>query len=150
MQPTELEHYLREQIPLVRAMEIAVAEVNDAGVVLRAPLAPNRNHFNTAFGGSVAAVAILAAWSLLYVRLKAAGCAARIVVRRTTIEYEQAIHHDFIARASAPAEEEWLAFTRMFDRKGKARITLTATLEDPGTPAARFTGDFVATLARTE
>jgi len=150
MQPTELERYLREQIPLVRAMDITVAEVGDAGVVLRAPLAPNRNHFDTAFGGSVAAIAILSAWSLLHVRLQAAGFVARIVVRQSTVEYEQAIHHDFIARAPAPAEEEWLDFLRMLERRGKARITLTSALEDAGVPAARFTGDFVASLVRAE
>lgn len=65
MFPSELEKYLHGHIPLSKAMEVAVVQVQPEGVILSAPLAPNINHRDTVFGGSASAVAILAAWSLL-------------------------------------------------------------------------------------
>jgi thioesterase domain-containing protein len=61
-----LEEYLHGHIPLSRAMQVSVRELTDELVVLGAPLAPNMNHRSTVFGGSASALAILAAWSLLY------------------------------------------------------------------------------------
>jgi thioesterase domain-containing protein len=71
MNAHDLQAYLHERIPLSRAMEVAVREAGSDGVVLYAPLAPNINHRDTVFGGSASAVAILAAWSALYVRMRA-------------------------------------------------------------------------------
>ena len=68
-----LERYLHEQIPLSSAMQVSVESATSESVVLAAPLAPNTNHKLTAFGGSVSALGILAAWSLLHVRLVEAG-----------------------------------------------------------------------------
>ncbi len=65
MTPAELEAYLHQTIPLSRAMAVSVIELNPESVVLGAPLAPNVNVHETAFGGSAAALALLAAWSLL-------------------------------------------------------------------------------------
>ncbi|MFB3040360.1 MAG: YiiD C-terminal domain-containing protein, partial [Candidatus Poribacteria bacterium] len=69
MDLSALEEYLHEHIPLSKAIGVKVVEADSAGVTLSAPLAPNINHRETVFGGSASAVAILAAWTLLYVRL---------------------------------------------------------------------------------
>lgn len=69
----ELQQYLHEHIPLSRAMQVSVVRAAQEGVVLSAPLAPNINHQETVFGGSASALAILAAWSLVHVRLQASG-----------------------------------------------------------------------------
>ena len=50
-----IERYLHEHIPLTTHMEVGVDRIDDTGVRLTAPLAPNINHRQTAFGGSVAA-----------------------------------------------------------------------------------------------
>ena len=42
-------------------------------VVIEAPLAPNINHRKTVFGGSASALGILAAWSLVHLRLAGTG-----------------------------------------------------------------------------
>ena len=75
------------------------------------------------FGGSASAVAILAAWSLLHTRLTAAGMSARLVIQRNSMSYEQPMAGDFTACASTPSAEAWAAFVRMFERKGRARIS---------------------------
>src|SRR5882762_1797906 len=100
MNAIDLERYLHEHIPLSKAMQVSVVSVQTDGVTLRAPLAPNINHRDTVFGGSASAVAILAAWSLLHVRLRAQGLASRLVIQRNTMDYALPILGEFTARSS--------------------------------------------------
>lgn len=130
-------------------MQVSVAAADEQAVVLRAPLEPNINHRETVFGGSASALAILAAWSLLHVRLRRAGIAGRLVIQRNTMEYKLPIMGDFTARASAGPGTDWQQFTRTLARKGKARIAVTSVLEHAGRMAGRFTGEFVALAPTT-
>ncbi len=140
----ELEQYLHGHIPLSHAMGVSVVSADPESVTLHAPLAPNINHFDTVFGGSASAVAILAAWSLLHLRLRAEGLSARLVIQRNTMEYKLPIHGDFTARSTLTSPEQWTAFTRMLSRKGKARAEVTSVLESNGEIVGRLAGDFVA------
>lgn len=144
MTPQELEHYLHAHIPLSKAMEVTVLDAQADAVVLGAPLAPNINHRDTVFGGSASAVAILAAWSLLHLRLGAAGLSSRLVIQHNTMAYELPILGDFTARASIPSAQTWEAFTRMLARKGRGRITVHSELIYQGQTAGRLQGEFVA------
>jgi len=144
VRPFELEQYLHLHIPLSRAMALEVVSVSESAIVLRAPLAPNINHSDTVFGGSAAALAILAAWSLLHVRLRAAGIASRLVIQRNTMEYQRPIGGEFTARASLAEREPWERFSLTLARRGRARIAVPAVLEHADDIAARFSGEFVA------
>jgi thioesterase domain-containing protein len=147
MLAVELEQYLHEHIPLSRAMAVGVASIDEGTVILRAPLAPNINHQESVFGGSASALAILAGWSLLHVRLRAAGVASRLVIQRNTVDYEQPLTGAFTARAWLEQPERWGQFTTMLMRKGKGRIAVSAVLEQAGGQAGRFRGEFVALAA---
>ena len=140
----ELERYLHEHIPLSRAMAVTVLTATPEEVCLAAPLGPNINHRDTVFGGSAAALAMLAAWSLLHVRLHAEGRAARLVIQRNTMEYERPIPGDFTARATLAEPHSWAQFSAMLARRGKGRIAVTAVLEYAGQAAGRLRGEFVA------
>jgi thioesterase domain-containing protein len=144
-----LRRYLREQIPIAAAMDIDILAADERAVTLGAPLAPNINLHETAFGGSVAALAVLAAWSLLHLRLQAAGIANRLVIQRSTVDYEKPIAGAFTARATLAEPGSWESFVTLLQRRGKARIAVHATLECEGRIAARFAGDFVALAAET-
>lgn len=144
MNAIELQHYLHEHIPLSRAMQVSVVEVRANGVVLGAPLAPNINHRETVFGGSASAVAILAAWSLVHVRLVDAGIASRLVIQRNSMSYERPIAGAFTARSFIASEADWEAFKRTLVRRGRGRITVCCVLEYAGQLAGRFEGEFVA------
>jgi thioesterase domain-containing protein len=144
MQPDELERYLHRRIPLSEAMGVRVIGADEHSVTLRAPLAPNINHRQTVFGGSASAVAMLAAWSVLHVRLTAAGSDARLVVRRNTMDYEAPIAGDFEAHASIGDSGDWATFMSTLERKGKARLHASAVLREQGRVVAKFTGEFVA------
>jgi len=144
-----LRRYLREHIPIAAAMDIDVRAADAHSVTLGAPLAPNINVHETAFGGSVAALAMLAAWSLLHLRLQAAGIANRLVIQRSTIDYGKPIAGEFTARATLAEPGNWESFMTFLQRRGKARIAVHATLEYEGHIAARFAGEFVALAADT-
>ena len=144
MQPGELAHYIHEHIPLSKAMAVSVVAVEDDAITLQAPLEPNLNHRQTVFGGSASALAILASWALLHVRLQAAGIADRLVIQRNTIEYRHPILGQFTARSMLERPDAWRQFTVMLARRGRARITVVAVLEHMGRVAGRFSGQFVA------
>jgi thioesterase domain-containing protein len=144
MQPPELTQYIHEQIPLSKALGVSVVTVEDDGVTLEAPLEPNLNHRQTVFGGSASALAILASWALLHVRLHAEGIAHHLVIQRNVMEYERPIPGRFTARSMLERPEVWQPFTEMLARRGKARITVVAVLEHMGQMVGRFSGEFVA------
>jgi len=144
MAPAELQQYLHEHIPLSLAMQVSVLELQPGSVVLGAPLAPNINHRDTVFGGSASALAILAAWSLLHVRLSGQGLASRLVIQRNTMHYTLPIAGEFSARSFIASETAWQTFTRSLQRKGRARVSIASTLIDRGRPAGHFEGEFVA------
>lgn len=144
MDRRRLQEYLHEHIPLSRAMGVAVVTATPDGVTLSAPLAPNINHRETVFGGSASAVALLAAWSLLYVGLQHEGIRSRVVVQRNTTDYKQPISGDFTATALIDDASLWRRFIHMLQRKGRARITVTVRLHCKGLEVGQLSGDFVA------
>jgi thioesterase domain-containing protein len=142
--PAELEQYLHRHIPLSHAMAVTVESVSPLSVVLQAPLQPNINHHETVFGGSAASVALLAGWSLLHVRLRMQGLANRLVIQRHSMEHERPIQGPFTARAQLDESLRWEPFLEMLTRKGKARVTVSALLEQSGARVGRLVGEFVA------
>ena len=144
MSPRVLEEYLHGHIPLSRAMQVSVRELTDELVVLGAPLAPNINHRSTVFGGSASALEILAAWSLLYARLRDRELSASLVIRRNTIDYERPMAGDFTASAFLAEAGLWPEFLHTLARRGKARIAVSAQLRGQGEEAGHFGADFVA------
>ena len=140
---TLLEHYLHQQIPLSAAMGVRVRIATPERVQLAAPLAPNINHAETAFGGSAAALATLSAWALLHVRLARAALQARLVIQRCSMEYEQPIPGDFDAVCLLTDEAAWERFRVTLVRRGRGRLTLASHLVHDARRMAAFEGDFV-------
>jgi thioesterase domain-containing protein len=138
-----LEQYLRRQIPLSAAMGVRVNTATLERVELSAPLAPNVNHSETLFGGSAAALATLAAWALLHLRMEHAGLSARLVIQRSHMEYEAPIPGDFQALCRFSDEAAWERFRDTLARRGRARLTLAAQLLYEARRMATFEGDFV-------
>ncbi len=144
MERRELEQFLHEHIPLSKAIGIEVQESDTEHVVLSAPLIPNVNHQSTVFGGSASAVAILAAWALLYLRLKQAGLPSRLVIQKNTMLYERPIADTFVASSSVGDPSAWKKFQEVFKRKRRARISVKVTIQCNGEKVGEMNGDFVA------
>jgi thioesterase domain-containing protein len=143
MDAKQLETYLHDRIPLSRAMAIEVREATAGRVTLFAPLAPNINHRDTVFGGSASAVAILAAWSVVRVRMLAEGLSGRIVIRRNTMSYELPMAACFTATAGSPDEDEWARLRVALARGRPARVAVNAVLDCMGSRAGLLEGEFV-------
>jgi thioesterase domain-containing protein len=127
-------------------MGIRVLEAGPERVRIEAPLDPNLNHRLTAFGGSVAALAILSGWTLVHTRLRQQGVRARTVIQRSALDYIAPIQGAFTAVCDAPDPAAWARFMRTLDRRGRGRIGVAARVEVGGHPAASFEGAYVAML----
>lgn len=142
--PGSLERYLHQHIPLSREMAVSVLSIKENAVTLGAPLAPNINHRKTVFGGSASALAMLAAWSLLHVRLGGQKHSSRLVIQRNTMQFIQPITGAFTAKAGLAQPEKWPQFIRTLQRRGKGRVTAKVELEQDGQLVGEFRGEFVA------
>lgn len=144
MTADELQHYLRAHIPLTRALAVEVVELNESRIELGAPLAPNLNHRQTAFGGSVASLAILAGWGWLHAQLAAIAPDSRLVIQRQEMDYVTPIDDAMTATCCAPAPLAWNRFSRALASRGRARIELAVKVTCRNRLAARFVGTYVA------
>ena len=142
MTELEAEQYFHQQIPITRAMGVRVVADDEQGFVIEAPVSLNSNHLRTAFGGSINAVATLAAYGLLWLKLKQP--AAHVVVAESSIRFLRPVRETIRAICLRPERDEWAAFQSRFAEKGKARITLRASVVEEGQTAAEFEGIFVA------
>jgi thioesterase domain-containing protein len=136
------EKFFHEQIPITRAMGVRVVANDENGFVIEAPVALNSNHLRTAFGGSINAVATLAAYGFLWLELNEA--AAHVVVAESSIRFLRPVRETIRAICPRPAAEELAAFRSQFTAKGKARIALRVKVIEAGDTAAEFEGSFVA------
>lgn len=125
-------------------MGVTVVDAAEDGVKLAAPLGPNINHRESVFGGSASAVAILAAWALLYVRLRAIGVDSRVVIRRNTMSYQRPMTDTFTALALPPDRASWDRFVMTLGRGRPARIVVKSVLQCRGVKAGEMEGEFVA------
>ena len=138
-----IERYLHEHIPMSKYLGVTVIRATDEVAVLSAPLQPNLNHEANAFGGSLSAVAILAGWTFLFQRLPNVTEARRIVIQHSHVEYLTPVQTDFTATCVAPAPETWERFREGLNRRGKARIELSVSVEADGARCAQFEGTYV-------
>ncbi|MEL6231462.1 MAG: thioesterase domain-containing protein [Cyanobacteria bacterium J06636_28] len=136
-----VEQYLHEHIPISKAMAVSVTSIDDNGVVLSAPLAPNINHRNTVFGGSISTLAILSAWTFVHVRLQTPS---RIVIQSNSLDYTNPAQGDFQSHCLVPDENTWQRFLSTLSKRGKSRITLSANVYSATTLVGKFQGKYVA------
>jgi thioesterase domain-containing protein len=127
-------------MPPAAAMRIRAVALDAAGLRLHAPLAQNVNDKGCAFGGSLASVLTLAAWGLVDARLRAIGREAEVYVADSRLRYLAPLYEDLDAHARVAEGEDWAAFVRCLDERGKARLALEADVRDGA-------GNVVATLA---
>lgn len=143
-QEKELEDYLYQEIPISKAIGVQVVSASTEKVILSAPLGANINHKQTAFGGSLHAVATLACWSLLHLRLQSIGRSYQIVITKSEVDYVAPVDTDFQAVCQVPDEEVWQRFMKILKAKGKARLQLSATIECHNRCSVKYQALFAA------
>ena len=136
------EEFLHARIPLTRAMGLRVIAHDDAGFTVAAPVALNSNHLGTAFGGSINAVATLAAYGLLWLELRDEP--ADVVIRDSSIRFLRPIHQAITAVCARPDPAEIATFKASVRANGNARISLHVHVEENDATAAVLHATFVA------
>jgi thioesterase domain-containing protein len=145
-----------DEIPISGALGIQLLFWDGHKLVLKAPLAPNRNHQGTGFGGSVYSVAVTAAWGTTELALADLGLKGTVLVQSGSIDYLEPVNDDFYAICSLPDGETPERFRKSLARHGKGRLNLTTrvfcgepVIETSGEPVAVFSGRFVVQDARS-
>jgi thioesterase domain-containing protein len=137
--------FIREGIPLARAMALALHDYDGERLALAAPLAPNVNDKGCAFGGSLVSLMTLAGWGLVELALRARGEDCDVFVGESTVRYLSPLWDDFRAEARLAEGADWTAFFATLAARGKARIEIACAVPgDDGQPAATLTARFVA------
>lgn len=143
----EAEKFLHQKIPLTRAMGVRVIAQDEKGFVVEAPVALNSNHLQTAFGGSINAVATLAGYGLLWMEIR--DQPIDVVIRESSIRFFHPIRTMIRATCLPPVAAALAAFHETLRAQGKARLTLRVQVTEDGRVAAELEGIFVA-LRRAE
>lgn len=143
-----LKKKLHKEIPATRRLGIEPVRCNKDVLVLKAPLAPNRNDKGTAFAGSLSAVVTVAGWSAVWLALRDAGLQGVIVIQDGTIRYLRPVTRDFEARASRPTPARVARLLAALRRRGKARIQLRVVIREAGADAVMFTGRYVVGILK--
>lgn len=141
-----LESILHHDIPLTRDMGLKVLDWQAQQLRLHLPLAANVNHKSTMFGGSLYCGAVLAGWGWLHLRLHEEGIDdGHIVIQEGQISYPLPVITDAVAICQAPDATQWKKFVTMYQRYGRARLTLHTQIVNAGSDeeAVRFTGQYV-------
>jgi len=141
-----LEEVLHRDIPLTRDMGVKVVSWHNHSLRLHLPLEPNVNHKSTLFGGSLYCGAVLAGWGWLYLRLQAAGINdGHIVIQEGQINYPLPVTRDGWAICDAPDDAVWDRFLKMYQRRGRARLSLNTRIVAEGSKqsAVEFVGQYV-------
>lgn len=123
-------------------MGVRIVSDGDNGFAVEAPVLLNSNHLRTAFGGSINAVATLAAYGFLWMELR--DPAAHVVVAESSIRFLRPVRETIRAVCRRPEPDAWTNFQTKFKDAGKARINLRVGVVEAGETAAEFEGIFVA------
>ncbi|MDZ5603952.1 YiiD C-terminal domain-containing protein [Pseudomonas sp. RP23018S] len=141
-----LQQVLHHDIPLTREMGLEVLDWQAGTLRLQLPLDANVNHKHTMFGGSLYCAAVLAGWGWLHLRLHEEGVSdGHIVIQQGQIDYPLPVTTAAVACCRAPDDALWQRFLALYQRRGRARLTLHTTVSNRGSEAAAvsFTGQYV-------
>ena len=140
----ELQAILEREIPMCAQMGIRVHDGNADGLVMRLPLSPNRNHQQTAFAGSLNALCTIAGWGSVYLLLRELGLEGNIVIRRSTIRYQEPVASpEIFARCHPVSADARQYFLEMLGDKGQAKLDLTVEIAGAEGAAVSFSGSYV-------
>lgn len=147
MTTEELYKKLTHDIPLTRHLGFEVLEASPYKVHLRARLTENINHKGTGFGGSLYTLAVLAAYSLVYLGLEKEKIQTNeIVIQKGEMKYLKPVTGDFDIICEFNKPELYQKFFYCLDRWKKVREHLKVEVRCQGETCARLDGVFVVHL----
>lgn len=139
----EAQDYIHTRIPITKAMGFEVERLTTDEVSMTAPIAANVNHLKSAFGGSVDSLFLTVGWTYIRLLIDHIEPTPVIIGNKGATTFQRPITDDFRARIEIPSSRTIKDFLKVFDREGKARISLNAIIEDQGKTYATFEGNYV-------
>lgn len=143
---SEFQAYMYHHLPITRHMQLVISEINTAEVRLSAPLAPNKNDKNTAFGGCLAAQLMATGWCWLFTTLNRFGINADVVIQKCELVYFVPVKDEIHTHCDGPRTQDMERFCNQLKRRGIARLGLTPWVAGPNEAAATMEARYVATL----
>lgn len=138
----KLQTFMRDHIPITQTMGLEVRRADPTRVTIAAPLAPNVNDKGSAFGGSMASVATLAGWGLVWLKLNDED-GYDIMIRDTQLRYRRPVYAELVATANVLASQ-WQSFESALQARGRARIEISITIDGDEGAAMDMHGTYVA------
>jgi len=139
----ELQDRIHRHIPLAKAMQFTIDELDTAAIRVSAPLEPNINIHGTGFAGSIYSLAVLTGWALCTHILEDAKIDAELVVAKAEIRYRAPVTGELHCATDADASSR-AAFLQATRDKGKGLLRLEITVGDA--PQAVLSATFCALL----
>ena len=141
----ELKDRIHRHIPLAKAMQFSIDELDPGSIRVSAPLEPNINIHGTGFAGSIYSLAVLTGWALCTHILEDAQVDAELVVARGEIRYRAPVSGELhcATEVDAQARDVFLQATR---EQGKGLLQLEVRVGDA--PQAVLTATFCALLPK--
>ncbi|HUG97732.1 MAG TPA: YiiD C-terminal domain-containing protein [Gammaproteobacteria bacterium] len=137
-------------IPLAGEMGVAIQRLDEHVLAVTAPLAPNRNHMGSAFGGSLQGLATLAGWGVALLAVGAPD-SHHVVIRHAQMRFILPVSGELVAEAALPSAGAIAAFRGTLADRGYARLSVPVIIRGPGESiAARYVGEFVALAAERQ
>jgi thioesterase domain-containing protein len=134
---------MQAHLPIAKELGICVNSYDADCLVLTAPLEPNINDKLTAFGGSIYCVCVMSCWGMVYLKAKEHGLLSpSIVVSKGQIDYLQPVAGQIRASCQLNDTNQFDDFFKTYDTRGRAKITLKASVMDKGKEAVQFTGHY--------
>ena len=142
-----LVEYLRQHVPLTRQIDISAGRHCEQWFELCAPLTPNLNDKQTAFGGTLATLCTLSGWCIVSHICREAGFKVDIAVTESHIRYHRAVTMDPVAaHAFFPDPLTQQAFFQALREHGKARIEVSARIGSGEKKAVSFHSEYFVRL----
>ena len=103
-------------------MGVEVCEYNEDILTLTAPLDKNINHQKSAFGGSVFALAALAGWGILQLKLHELHLNCNTVVGDAKVKFLKPIRENLVCRVKV--DESHTQLLKDIEKNGSAMVKL--------------------------
>lgn len=136
-------HTLLNDIQLARHLGVRAVRHDGRSLLLTAPISANLNDKTTAFAGSLYSVCTLSGWGLLSLILKEAGIKADVAIYKSDINYYKPVRQDIQCLCALPTTETVEQLLAALHANNKAKIQLTAEIQENGTKTVEFNGKYV-------
>lgn len=136
------EHILKS-IPILEKLGVTFEKIQPDLCRVKVSLAPNRNHKNTAFGGSIYSACAAACYGVLYWHQDAEKIFDKdIVIANGNVQYLKGVTTDFSVEATLTGSElQKLQKLRNYSKSPRLMVKAVVS-NDKGLECARFEGEF--------